>query len=249
MTLYLNAFLKTGELSLFSNSSVIQSSETAELSAYLSRNGNVAGETVYFYEKYEPTLNLTANKSIMQTGETLDLKAKLKDEDGSLVKDETVYFFKELDWKTLIDDPTEYNLNTIGLKTLFEVSNLPNRWELSCDFKTNCESRFVIGAKDSFTGGNPQNTLIVGSYNGSKAYYGYRDTSTHTTDLQTSVTSYIPMKIRFNNGNVEFTVGENTYTINNIRIFNNVTDFVIGMVSWGNNNVYVKNVKLTILEE
>ena len=97
MTLYLNAFLKTGELSLFSNSSIIQSSETAELSAYLSRNGNVAGETVYFYEKYEPTLNLTADKSIMQTGDTLDLKAKLKDEDGSLVKGETVYFFKSDD--------------------------------------------------------------------------------------------------------------------------------------------------------
>ena len=94
MTLYLNAFLKTGELSLFSNSSIIQSSETAELSAYLSRNGNVAGETVYFYEKYEPFLNLSSSNPIIQVGEKSNIQAKVKDEDGSLVKDIRVDFYE-----------------------------------------------------------------------------------------------------------------------------------------------------------
>lgn len=51
---------------------------------------------VYFYEVYEPTLlNLTGDKSIMQTGEVLDLKATLKDEDGSLIEGETIYFYEQ----------------------------------------------------------------------------------------------------------------------------------------------------------
>ena len=86
-------------LDLVAGKEVIQSTETVRIDAKVTdwSHKGVADTTVYFYEKYEPTLNLSADKSIMQTGETLDLKAKLKDEDGSLVKDETVYFFVKED--------------------------------------------------------------------------------------------------------------------------------------------------------
>ena len=86
-------------LDLVAGRDIIQVNDTVRLDAKVTdwSHKGVADTTVYFYEKYEPTLNLSADKSIMQTGETLDLKAKLKDEDGSLVKDETVYFFVKED--------------------------------------------------------------------------------------------------------------------------------------------------------
>lgn len=99
MTLYLNGavFGEDSEIALGSDNQIIQSGETAELKAMvLDGNHNpVVGETVYFFEQFTPSLDLTGDKQIIQSNEHLTLSAKLKDEDGSLVTGATVYFFVE----------------------------------------------------------------------------------------------------------------------------------------------------------
>ena len=194
------------------------------------------------------SLSLTGDKSVIQSSDTVNFVADVTGENtnGSVIE-----FVRETDNGILINDSTEYTHSTGGLKTLFELSDLGNKWELSCNFKSTVESRFVIGSKSNFSGTNPTNNIIIGSPNGNKAYYGYRDSSTHTTDLgNVSITSYVSFKIAYNNGNVTFTINGTDYTLSNITIFNNVTDFVIGMVSWSNSaTVYVKDIKLKVFRE
>lgn len=230
---------------------IIQTGEKSDLTALVKDIGGVpvgVGHDVYFYEAYEPTtIKLTSDKSIIQTGGKADLTATLKDEDGSLVAEQDIYFYLSASNGYLINETTEFSKSG-GLKTLFELTDLPTQWELSCDFKANCESRFMIGSKDGFTG-NPNYSVFVGSPNGTdRMYYGYRDTTTYPTDI-TSVnpTSYSNMKIAKNGTTITYTLNGNTYTKTGVTVLDNVTDFVVGLVAWGSSGtVYVKNVKLVL---
>lgn len=94
MTLILNGIFGDDELVVFSDKSVIQTGESAEISAYL-RSGE-EGVTVNFYEVVTPTLTMSTATNIIQTGDTLVLQCKVRDEDGSVVKGQTVEFYKEV---------------------------------------------------------------------------------------------------------------------------------------------------------
>ena len=74
---------------------IIQTGDVADLkvTATDDMETGMSGKTIYFYEIFTPTVNLTADKNIIQTSEVCDLTAKVKDEDGSLVADTTVYFY------------------------------------------------------------------------------------------------------------------------------------------------------------
>ncbi|MBR1611419.1 MAG: hypothetical protein IJ672_08080, partial [Methanobrevibacter sp.] len=112
MTLYINAYLKSGDLTLLSDKEIIQVGERSNLQALL--NTGEAGVRVDFYEVVTPNLTLTGDKSIMQTGEVLDLKATLKDEDGSLIEGETVYFYMQSETPILYEnDGTDTSTLTI----------------------------------------------------------------------------------------------------------------------------------------
>ena len=218
------------------------------LKFYFEGNSTVAGciKTMVLRESEVTALSLTGDKSIIQSSDTVNLVAEVTGENtnGAMIE-----FVRETTDGILISDSAEYTMNYSGLKTLFEITDLGNKWELSCNFKSTVESRLVIGSKSGFTGTNPTNSIFIGSPNSTIAYYGYRDTSTHTTDLSSvDITSYVSFKIAYNNGNVTFTINGTDYTLSNITIFNNVTDFVIGMVSWSNSaTVYVKNIKLKVI--
>ena len=84
---------------LTADTDIIQTNEELDLTATVKDSiKGLNGQTVYFYEEYEPyKVDLTGDKSIMQSGDTLDLTAKLKDEDGSLVEDEEIYFYVKED--------------------------------------------------------------------------------------------------------------------------------------------------------
>lgn len=78
--------------------SIIQTGEYSELYAQGYDNGGIpvgAGHTVHFFEKLEPTINVSASKSIIQSSEDVELYAKVKDSDGSLATDIKVHFYEE----------------------------------------------------------------------------------------------------------------------------------------------------------
>lgn len=83
-----------------SNKSIMQVNDVADVySVVEDYDGNgISDKTVYFYEVYNPSLNINADKEIIQSGDTLNLTAKIKDSsDGSLIEGETVYFYERVD--------------------------------------------------------------------------------------------------------------------------------------------------------
>lgn len=81
-----------------SEPNIIQKNETAEFYATGYDNCKVPvgeGHIVHFFEKLEPTINLSASPSIIQKNDNLELYAKVRDSDGSLPKNVKVHFYKE----------------------------------------------------------------------------------------------------------------------------------------------------------
>lgn len=76
--------------------SIIQSGEKDDITATaLDDVKGLSGKTIYFYEIFDPySITLTVPSSIIQSGDHDDMTAKLKDEDGSLIEGETVYFYE-----------------------------------------------------------------------------------------------------------------------------------------------------------
>lgn len=84
-------------LAIDSDKAIIQTNDYADITGtLLTNNGDgVSGETLWFYEKYIPTLlKLACDTSIIQTNEYADLTATLKDEDGSLVEGAVIWFYE-----------------------------------------------------------------------------------------------------------------------------------------------------------
>lgn len=101
MTVHINCFVgDEGDTLLISGEkSVIQSGEDCGISAFVrDSNGNpVNGRTIYFFERYTPSLTVSSDKQIIQSGDTAVISAKVKDEDGSLVEGQIVHFFVKED--------------------------------------------------------------------------------------------------------------------------------------------------------
>ena len=86
------------ELQLYFDKNIIQLNEEDGVHArVLDYGGNgINGRTVYFFEAYEPELELKGNKSIIQTGDSVDLSTYLIDtQDGSRVREEgrTIHYY------------------------------------------------------------------------------------------------------------------------------------------------------------
>ena len=260
---FVGALVHTGsdsfDLDLIADKNIIQTDENSILVASVTGtdcNGEtvgVAGQTVYFYEEYVLGVRLTGSASIIQSGETSVLTGQLIDtEDGSLVRKsgETVYFYNITDNGILINEPTEHTLTGNQYVTLYEVGLGLSDWKLSFDYKANAESRLFIGKKSGLAS-NPTNSLFVGTPNGTnKTYYGYRDTSTHATDISSSdPTSYKHMSIGQTGEDTIFNIDGTDYTISSVPISLSNSTLVIGLTIWGSDDtksVNVKNLKLEV---
>lgn len=76
---------------------ILQTGETSELYATALNNGGLpvgAGYTIHFFERIEPTINVSTSQSIIQTSGTTELYAKVKDSDGSLAQNVKVHFYE-----------------------------------------------------------------------------------------------------------------------------------------------------------
>ena len=83
-------------MSLTAPKNIIQSGELDDIIVtVLDDVKGLSGKTIYFYEIFDPYLiTLTVPSSIIQSGDHDDMTAKLKDQDGSLIEGETVYFYE-----------------------------------------------------------------------------------------------------------------------------------------------------------
>ena len=52
---------------------------------------------MYFFEQFNPVIDLQCDKSIIQSGESANLSVNVKDEDGSIVKGSVVHFYQVID--------------------------------------------------------------------------------------------------------------------------------------------------------
>lgn len=81
-------------IELISTNEIFQDDDTIHLIGLLSPD--VPGVSINFYEIYTPTtLTVSSDKTIFQSGETATIKAVLRDEDGSRIKGETIYFYDD----------------------------------------------------------------------------------------------------------------------------------------------------------
>ena len=90
-----------------SEPSIIMSGETSEIYATFTGSAHSTGQTVYFYEKVEPTFKINMDSQIIQSGETNEFYATVRDEDGSIVKNALVYFFEKVEPVINIDVESE----------------------------------------------------------------------------------------------------------------------------------------------
>ena len=91
-------------LQLYTDPSIIKTTETAEITGHLLDTdggtydlSDASGYTVYFFEEIEPTLSVSATPDIIEIDDTSDITAKVVDGDGSIVKDTLVYFYREIE--------------------------------------------------------------------------------------------------------------------------------------------------------
>ena len=131
--------------------------------------------------------------------------------------------------------------------TIADLSSmtLPSDFELSMDYKTNYEARCGLFNKSTFTG-NPNYSVFIGSPSttGSTWYYGYRTTSTTTSDVSASATDYHTYTIT-RNGNTFYYKRDDSTTYNKSVTWFNSYNYVIGIMMWGSGKYsYVKNIKL-----
>lgn len=83
-------------LTLSAQNNIIQSGGSSDLVVHATGDGvNVPFGRYYLFEIYTESLSLSSNKSMIQSNSNAIVSALLKDEDGSLVENETVYFFEQ----------------------------------------------------------------------------------------------------------------------------------------------------------
>ena len=147
--------------------------------------------------------------------------------------------------ETSATDPGSPSAENGVVITTLENSELGDSWEVSFDFKTNTESRLYIGNSNYATTRNPNQSVFLGSLNGSQWYYGYRTSTTYSTNITgTSLNEYHHMKIRRDGSKFYYIIDgkQYTYTIANTTInWGNFTSISIGLKVWGSGTAYVKN--------
>lgn len=133
---------------------------------------------------------------------------------------------------------------------LTTLSELPSKFELSFDYKTNGEARIGLFDVNNFVApNNPNYSVFVGSPNGSrKWYYGVRITSTNTTDVYASPSNYHHYTIR-RNGNTFYYQRDGVGSYSKTATWFDAHSYVLGLLTWGTDKQSsVKNIILKTLE-
>ena len=232
-------------------------SESATVTATLTDNGLVvSGETLSYTVKHGAT--------------TIDSGSDTTDNNGEIsftytstgVGDVTI----EVDYSSLLQETYELEdcfayitseINTTSSDrylTIADLSNktLPSKFTLTMDYKTNYEGRCGLFNKSTFTG-NPNYSVFVGTpstnISGSNWYYGYRTTSTSTSDISGIITDYHTFTIERDGNTFRYTKdggGNYSKSINWFDSYN----YVIGLMIFttdSSRESKVKNIKLKAL--
>ena len=137
--------------------------------------------------------------------------------------------------------------------TIADLSNidLPGRFILSFDYKSNYESRVGLFSKNNFSG-NPNYSVFVGvpDNNTQLWYYGFRTTTTSTTDVGDDIGNYTHFTIERDGNTFKYVKeGIDKQYTKSINWFDNY-DYIIGMMQWGTNSKHsVKNVQMIALPD
>ena len=167
---------------------------------------------------------------------------------SSAITVEDCIFYDTTEYSQVGGSGSELVTNKTIVATL---SALPNSWELSYDYKATCESRVGLFSQANFlTQANPNYSVFTGRpASTGRWYYGYRATSTSTTDVtSTSVTDWETNKFRRNNSStITYTrVKTNKTYTKSVSWFNSYT-YYIGILGWNSGTAYAKNIKLKAL--
>lgn len=184
--------------------------------------------------------NGVATKSYTATGVgDINVSAKYEETTSNTVTIEDCIFYSTTETECT---PSNNYITVADLSNL----TLPNAFELTFDYKTNAEARCGLFNKTTFTG-NPNYSVFIGSPNGSKWYYGYRTTSTNTTDISNSPTSYSTYVISRNGNTFSYKKDSSSTYTKSVSWFNSY-NYVFGLMGWGTSLASsVKNIKLKAL--
>ena len=143
-------------LDLYVPKSVMQTGEVNDIQGIVKNNcgDGVEDETVYFYEAYEPELELKGDKSIIQSSEDVDLTARMIDsQDGSIIKEQgrTIYYYQEAEYYEKID---EWNANG------YQTDYYPTPLEITGEMKASG----VWGGLRIYGSDNSHHYVYLGQY-------------------------------------------------------------------------------------
>ena len=162
-----------------------------------------------------------------------------------------ITYAQEIVQDYIVNEPSEI-IGTGGeYITIADLSNkdLPDRFILSFDYKSNYESRVGLFSKENFTG-NPNYSVFVGMppdtlYH----YYGFRTTSTQTTDITGRIREYSHFTIERDGDTFKYTRNGAVLGSKTINWFDNY-DYIVGMMQWGTDGEHsVKNVQMVALPD
>lgn len=208
---------------------------------------SVSGVTVEFFNgstslgTAQTDSNGVATKTYTSTGAG-DVTLSAEADNGTLSSE--TYAIEDCIYYSTSETECTSSTNYITIADLSSMT-LPSDFELSMDYKTNCEARCGLFNKSTFTG-NPNYSVFIGSPSttGSTWYYGYRTSSTTTSDVSASATDYHTYTIT-RNGNTFYYKRDNGTTYNKSVTWFNSYNYVIGIMMWGSGKYsYVKNIKI-----
>ena len=239
----------TPTLTLTTDKQILSSydSDTLTLTATLT-GGTVSGQTIEFFNGTTSMGTAQTNSSGVATkiysstgvGDVTFSATKGSVASQPITVEDCIYY-------TTSETECTSSNNYITIADLSSIT-LPSSFELSMDYKTNYEARCGLFNKSTFTG-NPNYSVFIGSPSttGSTWYYGYRTTSTTTTDVSASATDYHTYTITRNGNSFTYKRDTSGNYSKSISWFNSY-NYVIGMMTWGTGKYsYVKNIKLKAL--
>lgn len=239
-------------ISLNSNKSILSyvDGETATLTATLvdSNDNPVEGYTVTF-KKGDTTVGTDTTDSNGEAEYTyssagvgdVSITAECGSVDDTYTIEDCIYY-----------DTSEHSSTGGNYLTIADLSSitLPSKFKLSFDYKTNYEGRCGLFSKNNFSG-NPNYSVFVGTPSTSTIntwYYGYRTTSTSTSDVRADPTSYHNYSIE-RNGNTFKYLRDNSGNYSKSVTWFGSYSYVIGLMQWGDStkSSSMKNIKLKAL--
>lgn len=162
-----------------------------------------------------------------------------------------ITYVQEILQDYIINEPSEVTGTGGEYITIADLSNkdLPDRFILSFDYKSNYESRVGLFSKENFTG-NPNYSVFVGMPSDTLYhYYGFRTTSTQVTDVTGRIREYSHFTIERNGNTFKYTRNGVLIGSKTINWFDNY-DYIVGMMQWGTDGEHsVKNVQMVALPD